>query len=88
MCRVKRVKAPVGPHTDCELSRDLLSHPHHLWPVCKEVPDPVTGGCWCASFASHLLNRSDCSESGIPEPMLCISVVTVQVLSKDHLLAC
>ncbi|TWW63772.1 hypothetical protein D4764_03G0007800, partial [Takifugu flavidus] len=54
--RVKRVKdqgsSPVGPHTDCELSRDPLSHPHHLWPVCKEVPDPVTGGCRCWSVES------------------------------------
>lgn len=76
--------SPVGPPTDCELSRDLLSHPPHLWPVCEEVPDPVTGGCWSARCASHLFNRSDCSESGIQELMLCISVMKVQVLSKDH----
>lgn len=31
--------------TDCDLCRDLISHPYHLWSVHEIIRERVTDGC-------------------------------------------
>lgn len=64
----------------------FLSHPHHLWAVCKEIQYPITGGS-CNSQVCQRANQfhwSHCikGRAVTQEQYPCICVLTVQVLQS------